>query len=101
MRADELTPPKPHGARRTLSELRPVLETPDADVRGVLVVDDEEAIRIAIARYLRSRGFEVETAESADAALGILRQRRFALAICDVRMPGMSGVELVPLAREL
>jgi response regulator RpfG family c-di-GMP phosphodiesterase len=64
----------------------------------VLVVDDEEPIRTALARFLRARGYEVEVAESGIAALVMLERQRFVLMICDVRMPGMTGLEVVPEA---
>ncbi len=66
--------------------------------RRLLVVDDEEAIRTALARFLRARGFEVITAESGAAALIALAQDKFVGILCDIRMPGMTGLELVPHA---
>jgi putative two-component system response regulator len=66
-------------------------------VRRVLLVDDEESIRTALAKFLRTRGFEVTTAETGDAALAAMRAGdKFSLMLCDVRMPGITGVELVP-----
>jgi len=66
----------------------------------ILIVDDEETIRLALRKFLRSRGYEVEIAGSADDALQILNNDSFSLMLCDVRMPGMTGVQLVPQARE-
>ena len=67
----------------------------------VLIVDDEETIRTALARFLRGRGYEVEVAESGIAALVMLERQRFVLMVCDVRMPGMTGLEVVPEALQL
>ena len=67
----------------------------------VLIVDDEETIRTALGRFLRSRGYEVEVAESGIAALIMLERQRFAVMVCDVRMPGMTGLEVVPEALQL
>lgn len=67
----------------------------------LLVVDDEESIRTVLARFLRTRGFEVQMAESGEAALEALAGSRFELMLCDVRMPGLSGVEIVPRALEV
>ena len=64
----------------------------------VLIVDDEETIRLALSKFLRTRGYNVQTAESGDAALDLLRRGKYVLMLCDVRMPGISGVELVPRA---
>ena len=66
----------------------------------ILIVDDEETIRLALRKFLRSRGYEVEIAGSGDQALQLLEKDSFALMLCDVRMPGMTGVQIVPLARE-
>jgi response regulator RpfG family c-di-GMP phosphodiesterase len=69
-------------------------------VTRILIVDDEETIRLALRKFLRSRGYEVEIAGSGDQALQILDKDSFALMLCDVRMPGMTGVQIVPQARE-
>ena len=71
-----------------------------APATRILVVDDEDTIRLVLAKYLRTRGFDVATAESGDAALETLAGSRFDLMLCDVRMPGLSGVEIVPAALE-
>ena len=73
----------------------------DPERKRLLVVDDEESMRLAISRFLRTRGYEVEVAESAREALQVLASVRCAGMICDVRMPGMSGVELIPRALEI
>ena len=67
----------------------------------VLVVDDEESVRDALARFLRSRGFEAVTADSGAAALARLSQESFDIMLCDVRMPEMTGLEVVPRALQL
>lgn len=64
----------------------------------ILVVDDEETIRMALGKFLRGRGYEVTTAESGIVALDCLRQGRYIAMLSDVRMPGMAGTELVPEA---
>jgi putative two-component system response regulator len=69
-------------------------------VTRILIVDDEETIRLALRKFLRSRGYEVEIAGSGDQAMEILERESFSLMLCDVRMPGMTGVQVVPLARE-
>lgn len=70
----------------------------DDALRKILLVDDESTIRLALSRFLRTRGFEVDVAESGDAALGALNSTRYALMLCDLRMPGMTGLEMVPRA---
>jgi putative two-component system response regulator len=68
-------------------------------VTRILIVDDEETIRLALRKFLRSSGYEVEIAGSGDQALSILDAGNFSLMLCDVRMPGMTGVQVVPRAR--
>ena len=67
----------------------------------ILIVDDEETIRLALRKFLRSRGYEVEIAGSGEQALQILARQSFSLMLCDVRMPGLTGVQVVPQARAL
>lgn len=67
-------------------------------IKRVLIVDDEPTIRLALGKFLRSRGYEVDLAESGASAVALLREHKFALLICDLRMPGMSGLEVVPQA---
>ena len=60
----------------------------------ILLVDDEPAIRDAVGYILRSNGFAVETAESAEGALESLGRDRFDLMLLDVMLPRLSGMEL-------
>jgi len=66
-----------------------------ATVTRVLVVDDEEPIRTAISRFLRTCGYQVESAGSATDAMQFLARERFMLMLCDIRMPGMTGIALL------
>ncbi|MEW5913563.1 MAG: sigma-54 dependent transcriptional regulator [Thermodesulfobacteriota bacterium] len=61
----------------------------------VLVVDDELAMRESIAAWLRQDGHQVTLAESGDRALQMLEQGVFDLALVDIKMPGMDGLELL------
>jgi len=75
-----------------------------ADVTGpvqILVVDDEEPIRNALKKFLTQQQYDVYAASSGDEALQQLRRHRIALMLCDIRMPGTSGVDLVPQAIEV
>jgi len=67
----------------------------------LLVVDDEEAIRNALRKFLAQQGYEVATAASGEEALEILQRQRITGMLLDVNMPGISGVELVPQIMEL
>ena len=70
-------------------------------VRQVLVVDDEDSIRRVLTKFLESRGFEVKSAADGVAALALLERLKFLLMICDLRMPGMLGQQVVFKALEV
>jgi len=59
----------------------------------VLLVDDEEEFVIALSKRLKARGLDIETAESGERAVEIVRQRKFDAVILDLAMPGMDGIE--------
>jgi CheY-like chemotaxis protein len=65
-----------------------------------LVVDDDPVNLLLAAMQLRQLGNEVVTVESAEDALVQLQTSEFDVALVDVQLPGMSGLELVSLARQ-
>jgi len=67
----------------------------------LLVVDDELSMREFLAILLTRQGYEVTTADSAEAAIALLKSEPFALVISDVNMPGMSGLELLAFINEM
>jgi response regulator RpfG family c-di-GMP phosphodiesterase len=77
--------------------------TPEAPpITRILVVDDEEHIRTALARFLTKRGYQVTTAANGTEALHYLRDGGGAtLMLLDVHMPGVSGLDVVPEALEV
>jgi putative two-component system response regulator len=91
-----MTRPSPHDPVRAIEAAGAALV--DDSLRRILVVDDESTIRLALSRFLKSRGFTVDLADSGDAALDQLNRERYALMLCDLRMPGLSGLEVVPRA---
>ncbi|MBM4388195.1 MAG: response regulator, partial [Deltaproteobacteria bacterium] len=62
--------------------------------RKILVVDDDESICSLIKNIIEKEGGIVRTVNDASKALGELIGERFDLIICDIKMPGMSGIEL-------
>jgi DNA-binding response OmpR family regulator len=66
---------------------------PDLPPR-VLVVDDEPSVRVLLERILRSKGFEVKTAEGGQEGLELAQSRPFDLILLDVMMPGLDGKEV-------
>ena len=71
-----------------------------SDSRRLLIVDDDPGQRSLLNTFLRSQGFETVTADSGQRALETLRTARFDMMISDVRMPGLSGLETLRLARQ-
>ena len=61
----------------------------------IFIIDDQESVRHALAEMLDVFGYAVETFETADAFLGACDPGRAGCIVADVRMPGMSGIELV------
>ena len=69
-------------------------------LQRVLIVDDDEAIRPAIAESLAKSGRDIRVAEHAAAALKALNDWRPDVVLSDVRMPGIDGLELLSLLSE-
>jgi signal transduction histidine kinase len=73
----------------------------DAPLR-ILVVDDEFGMREGCRKILASEGYEVETAEDGLAGLQLFKERgHFVAALIDLKMPRMTGIELIEKIREL
>ena len=68
---------------------------------SILLVDDEPDIIEVLEIVLQDEGMEVSKSSSAQAALELLRQREVDIVISDIRMPDMSGVELLKEAKQL
>jgi two-component system, NtrC family, response regulator AtoC len=68
--------------------------------RSILVVDDDRAMRSFLTMVLRDGGYRVQEAASATQALEQLGRTDFDLVLTDLRMPGMSGVDLIKAGRE-
>jgi FixJ family two-component response regulator len=60
----------------------------------IFVVDDDESVRVALKRLMRSAGLKVETFASAREFLNNCVTNRIGILVLDVRMPEMSGLEL-------
>jgi DNA-binding NtrC family response regulator len=68
----------------------------DRNVRGrVLIVDDEEVLASTLQEFLQGEGYEVAVAADAPSALAMIDRLEPDLALCDVQLPGIDGLELL------
>ena len=65
----------------------------------VLICDDEENIRNLMQRFLRMEGLDSDTAENGISAKRLLRENPYDAVLMDLRMPGMSGLEVISWMR--
>jgi DNA-binding NtrC family response regulator len=64
-------------------------------VASILVADDDKTYRDSIQKVLEREGYQVQSAGDVDSALEALHARRFDLVVCDYRMPGKTGIDLL------
>ena len=61
----------------------------------ILIVDDERAIRNSLKEIFEMEGYEVETAENGASACEMAEKEKYDAMLCDIRMPGMDGIEVL------
>lgn len=66
----------------------------------ILVVDDEESLRLTMKLKLKAAGFDVDVAEDGEAAIEKLRREKFDALLLDINMPRMSGIEALGIIRQ-
>jgi len=69
--------------------------------KRILIVDDEKNIRLMLAHCLEPLGFEIDTAVNGEEALTKVVNEDYGLTLMDIRLPGMSGMEVLRRIREL
>jgi len=69
-------------------------------MRKVLIIDDERPIRNSLREILEYEKLKIEEATNAIEALEILKKSDFDLILCDIKMPGMDGIELLTKIQE-
>ena len=67
----------------------------------ILVADDEESMRWVLSKALKRKGFIVDLAQDGRQALELIKDNCYDLAILDIKMPGISGLDLLDKVREL
>ena len=66
----------------------------------ILVADDEESMRWVLSKALRKKGFSVDLARDGTEALRLIKENPYEMAILDIKMPGISGLDLLDRIRE-
>jgi DNA-binding NtrC family response regulator len=69
--------------------------------KKMLVIDDEPAIREGVRRILESQSFQVETFANGQAAIDRIKEESFDLVITDLKMPGVSGMDVLKSIKEI
>lgn len=65
-------------------------------IRGrILAIDDESNIRRLLTNELEQEGFRVSTAATGEKGLALAAKERFDLALVDLKLPGMSGIDVI------
>lgn len=67
----------------------------------ILIIDDEKSIRYTLREILEYEKYEISEAEDGEQALEILKKEDFDVALCDVKMPKMTGIELLEKVMEM
>ncbi len=69
-------------------------------MKRVLIIDDTKNIRILLQKVLQLEGFEVETASNGTEGLDMIHERDYSLIFMDIKLPGISGTEILRTIRE-
>ena len=89
---EEIAETKPLPAKNSVSSTSPPEIAPTNRLR-ILLVDDEELIRSALSRFLKTYHYDVVTAQDGQEGLAIAHKESFDFIISDIRMPRMNGLE--------
>ena len=62
---------------------------------NILIVDDEKIVRDSLFHWFEEEGYNVDTAEDGESALKKYEKGKYDLLLLDMKMPGMSGIDLL------
>ncbi|RJP42413.1 MAG: response regulator [Desulfobacteraceae bacterium] len=83
-----------------MAEIVPTSKKPEKTIR-LLLVDDEEAYVDVLANRLSRRGFEVTKTYSGTQALQAMRGKEFDVAVLDLKMEDMDGIEVLKVVKRM
>lgn len=67
----------------------------------IMIVDDEKIVRESLYHWFMDEGYDVDTSESSEAALKKFDKDKYDLILLDMKMPGMSGLDLLPKLKQI
>ena len=67
----------------------------------ILIIDDERAIRNSLGEILSDEGYEVDVAENGSQGISMVDKEKYSIIFCDIKMPGMDGIEVLDKLIEL
>lgn len=71
------------------------------ETNSILIVDDEKIVRESLCHWFEEEGYKIDTAEDAEHALKLFEKHKYDLLLVDMKMPGMSGLELLEKIKEI
>ena len=77
------------------------LDINDLEDRSLLIIDDDKAFRLRLARAMEKRGFDVEAAETVEEGIAMVRSLRPAFAVVDLRLEDGNGLDIVGVLHEV
>ena len=69
--------------------------------KRILVVEDDEEMRSLLKDFIEAEGFEIDSVGNGSEAFRILVRELFDLVITDIRMPGLTGLDIIPGIKKL
>lgn len=69
-------------------------------MKKILVIDDEQIVRISCERTLGGEGFEVKSASNGKEGIELLEKEQFNLVLLDLKMPDLDGIEILKMIKE-
>ena len=67
----------------------------------ILIIDDERAIRNSLGEILADEGYDVDVAEDGASGLAMVDKEKYSIIFCDIKMPGMDGIEVLDKLTEM
>lgn len=66
----------------------------------ILIVEDDNTIRVTVGNFLARQGFDIDIAENGEQALALLKEQTFSLILLDLHLPDMNGLDILAKVRE-